>query len=416
VPRFTLAPHLARSLLRQPGQQLATTIDAATQRGVLNALNRVQPYNHPQNASVIVIDNASGEVLAWVGALQARDADGLLAREPLSQWWLPYAAELGIELRSHTSVSLLIDARSVLDAKDARAGHSATVLSLRAALQSHNIGALREQAHELTKEIGTDAFNDRLRQLGLDAPASIDGLAGETSLIQLAGAWHGLSTGTGYVPVSALPPDTTTARKIVAPAAAFITQDMLADNFAGGWRSSWATSSPDGHQQLVVGNTDRLTVLVSVTRREKADDLARSAQQLWKDVISNVQKDPSHSPMAPESITSSIVVFEPPDEAVRRDWFIKGTELDRVMAEALPSGARIKVPGHGQVYILNIPTQPWTLEAAIAKATRWQVDGDVIGQGTQATWVPSLGHHRVVLLGPRDEVLDTADFEVIAPH
>lgn len=416
VPRFALAPHLARSLLRQPGQQLATTIDSVTQRSALNALARMTPYSRPQNASVIVLDNATGEVLAWVGALQAREADGLLSRQSLSQWWLPYAAELGIEVRSHTAVSLLIDARNVLDAKDARSGRNASVLSLRAALQTRNGGALREQTRELVKDIGIDAFDDRLRQLGLDVPANIDGFVSETSLAQLAGAWHALSTGSGYVPVSALPPDTATARKIVTPAAAFITQDMLADTFASGWRSSWTSGSPDGHQQLVVGNTDRFTVLVSVTRGDRSDEVARNAQLLWRDVINAIQKEPSRGPATPDGVTSGIVLFEPPDEAVRRDWFIRGTELDRVMAEALPSGGRIKVPGHGQTYIMNAPTQAWTLEAATAKAARWQIDGVVIGQGTQATWMPTLGRHHAVLSGPRDEVLDAADFEVIAPQ
>lgn len=416
-PRFTLAPHLARDMLRQPGQQLTTTLDASMQRGVLGAVSRSAVNARPQNASVIVLDNLSGEVLAWVGGLQPHDADGLLSRQALTQWWLPYAAEMGIEQRTHTAVSLLIDGHNVLDANDARAGHSEGILSLRAALQTRNTSALREQQREMLKEVGNDAFNERLHQLGLDVPSNLDGLVGDTSLSQLAGAWHGLSTGASYVPVAVLPPDPASVRKVVAPAGAFITQDMLADSFAGGWRSSWTTASPDGHQQVVVGNTERFTVLVSMTRAtvaERTDDLARNAQQLWKEVLANLQKEPSRSPAPPEGVTSGIVVFEPLDEAVRRDWFIKGTELDRVMAEALPGGARIKVPRNGQNYMLNGSSQPWLLEAAVARASRWQVDGIFIGQGPHASWAPSPGRHHVSLLGPRDEVMDAADFEVIA--
>ena len=419
APRFALAPHLARGLLRLPGQRLTTTLDADTQRAALNSLSHITSSAHPQNASVMVLDSTSGEVLAWIGALQTHEADGLLAHEPLAQWWFPYAAELGIEQRSHTAASLLVDMHNVLDARDARAGHSTSVLSLRAALQTHNSGALREQVRELVKEVGSDVFNDRLRQLGLDMPANLDGLAGDTSLSQLVVAWHGLNSGAvsgiSVVPVATPQPDPA-AHKVGSPAATFIVQDMLADSFAGGWRSSWAMSSPDGHQQIVIGNTDRFTVLVSLTRAGKADDLAHNAQLLWKDIATNVQKDISRSPNVPDGLASNIVVFEPPNEPVRREWFIKGTEFDRAMFEALPDGARLKVPHDGQVYILGTPGQAWTLDAFVAKATRWQMDGNVIGQGAQAAWLPSLGRHHVALLGPRDEVMDAADFDVTVAH
>jgi penicillin-binding protein 1C len=289
-------------------------------------------------------------------------------------------------------------------------------MSLRLALQTHNTGPLREQQREMLNEIGSDMFNDRLRQLGLDVPLNLDGTASDISLSQLAGAWHALSTGASYVPVSPLPPDTASVRRVVVPAAGFITQDMLSENFAGGWRSRWTTASLDGHQQVVVGNTDRFTVLVSVVRTMKPDDLARSAQQLWKDVASVVQHEPSRSPAVPDGVVNGIVVFEPPDEPVRRDWFIKGTEVDRVMTEALPGGARLKVPLQGQTYTISASGQQWILDAAIARATRWQMDGNVIGQGAQSVWLPSVGHHHVALLGPRDEVMDSADFEVTAAH
>jgi penicillin-binding protein 1C len=416
APRFGLAPQLARGLLRQPGQRLTTTLDAGMQRSVLGALSRIATYNRPQNASVIVIDNGSGEVLAWIGALQAREPDGLVTRQMLGQWWQPYAVELGIEQRTHTAVSLLIDAHNVLDAKDAHAGHSAGVFSLRTALQTRNSGALREQLRELLKDVGSDAFNERLRQLGLDIPSNTEAPAAETSLLQLAGAWHGMASGSSFVPVSVLPQDPANARKVTNPAAAFITQDMLADNFAG-WRSTWTVGSLDGRQQVVMGNTDRYSVLVSLTRLERADEVTHIAQQLWKDIVIAIQKDASRAPAAPDGVTSSIVVFEPPDEAVRRDWFIKGTELDRVMAEALPSGARLRMlPQNGQIYVLASPVQPWLMDAFTAKATRWQMDDTVIGQGAQISWTPTPGRHHLTLLGPRDEVMDAADFEVQLTH
>lgn len=413
VPRFGLAPHLARELLRQPGQQVSTTLDANMQKTLLGVLARLSAYPHQQTAAGMVLDNASGEVLAWAGGLDARGPDALLARQTLVQWWQPFSVSLGIEQRTHTAASLLIDTRAVLDVRDTRKGQNASVISLRGALQTRNAGALREQTRELVHELGVDALQDRLRQLGLEPPANADAAVSDLTPVQLAAAWRSLAAGGNFMPASPLPQDAAFMHKAGNPGAAFIAQDMLADNAVGGWRSSWQLHSIDWRQQTVVGNTDRFTIVVTLTRTERADDVARNAQLLWRDVASVIQKEPSRAPAAPDGVVSSLVVFEPPEEPVRREWFLRGTELDHVMADALPTGARLRIPVNGQAYVVTQPPQPWSLDAAVAKATRWMLDGHLIGQGARPNWTPSLGHHRVTLLGPRDEVLDSADFDVI---
>ncbi|MEO8409044.1 MAG: transglycosylase domain-containing protein, partial [Propionivibrio sp.] len=65
-----LAPHLAHKLLRQPGERLRSTLDADLQRFAGDTLQRQLRGIARQNAedgAVLVLDNASGEALAWVG-------------------------------------------------------------------------------------------------------------------------------------------------------------------------------------------------------------------------------------------------------------------------------------------------------------------------------------------------------------
>lgn len=65
------APHLAQKLLKQPGERLRSTLDADLQRFARDALQRHLREIVRQNAedgAVLVLDNAAGEVLAWVGS------------------------------------------------------------------------------------------------------------------------------------------------------------------------------------------------------------------------------------------------------------------------------------------------------------------------------------------------------------
>jgi penicillin-binding protein 1C len=59
-PRWQDAPALARRLLKEPGEQRMTSLDARLQRRVLQALGSVRPHT-----AVVVLDNATGEVRVW---------------------------------------------------------------------------------------------------------------------------------------------------------------------------------------------------------------------------------------------------------------------------------------------------------------------------------------------------------------
>jgi penicillin-binding protein 1C len=85
-----IAPHLARRLVADAGlpapARLSTTLDAGLQRFAVQTLQRHLRElrgRHVEDGALVVLDNASGEVLAWVGSsgtCQRRGRSGRRAR------------------------------------------------------------------------------------------------------------------------------------------------------------------------------------------------------------------------------------------------------------------------------------------------------------------------------------------------
>ncbi|MGE0861042.1 MAG: transglycosylase domain-containing protein, partial [Gammaproteobacteria bacterium] len=110
------ATHLARRLLHTPGERITTTLDAGLQRRVravlAEQLRRLDGHN-VRDAAAVVLDNASGEVLAWVGAAgatsTAAQVDGVLAPRQAGSTLKPFLYGLAFERRLLTPASLLED-------------------------------------------------------------------------------------------------------------------------------------------------------------------------------------------------------------------------------------------------------------------------------------------------------------------
>ncbi|MGX9080530.1 hypothetical protein ACWTQY_32275, partial [Klebsiella pneumoniae] len=81
-----LAPHLAAHLLTRPGMRVTTTLDLRVQTIAATALRHQLQGLGPRRArdgAVIVLDNADGRVLAYVGGVglgsTAASVDGAAA-------------------------------------------------------------------------------------------------------------------------------------------------------------------------------------------------------------------------------------------------------------------------------------------------------------------------------------------------
>ena len=175
------APHYARLALRADGPaRQRSSLDGAWQRLAVQSLRRHLAElsgRQVEDGAVLVLDNASGAVLAWVGSSgaqlsEAAQLDHVLARRQAGSTLKPFLYELALERRLITAASLLDDSPAQITTvagvylpqnydKQYRGWVSA-----RAALGSSlNIPAVR-----LSLMLGPEALFERLNALGLQLP------------------------------------------------------------------------------------------------------------------------------------------------------------------------------------------------------------------------------------------------------
>ncbi len=267
------APHLVRGLLSGAVQRdlgpltdkvsvLQTTLDAALQREVQTAARSLVGTlrgRHVSAASVVVLDNASGEVLAWLGAPDFLDDehggqnDGVLALRQPGSTLKPLLYGLAMEEMGWTASTLLPDIDLHFPAEQGDySPHNYDGLQhgpvrLREALaNSYNIPAVYTAS-----VVGPDRVLDRLHAVGfqsLDREADWYGPAialgdGEVRLIDLANAYATLARGGLALPVRALSfaldtkgqriePPPALARRVMAEPTSAVLLDILKDPHA----------------------------------------------------------------------------------------------------------------------------------------------------------------------------------------
>jgi len=467
-----LAPHYAQMLLRQPGTptkaaELRTTIDARLQRLAIASL-RTQLAElrdrHVQDGAVLVLDNASGEVLAWVGSSgalsQAAEVDGVLARRQPGSTLKPFVYGLAFERRLITPATLLDDAPAQV-----ATGNGLYLpqnydrsfkgwVSARTALgASLNVPAVR-----VGTLLGPDALFERLNALGLALPhsgghygASLALGSADVSLLALTNAYRALANGGLYSPV-ALRGDSRAgarrsdnhiaadARRVADPAATYLVTDILADNNARartfGLDSRLATrgfaavktgTSKDLRDNWCMGYTDRYTVGVWVGNAEgdAMHDVSGTsgAAPVWQAVVRALHADrPSHRAAPPPGVLALHTAFdaaaawEPP----RPEFYLPGTERPQRggASSAAVAGADqrfgITHPRDGSVFALDPDIPPAVQRIRFeGEDGRWLLDGKRLGRGEHWLWSPVPGKHELKLLGPDGQaVLGVVNFEV----
>jgi penicillin-binding protein 1C len=227
VPSDGIAPHAARRALAQaagdralfhPGS-LTTTLWAPLQRQATELLKQQLRELHSQrvqDGAVLVLDNASGEVLAWVGSSgalsEAPEVDAVLALRQPGSTLKPFLYAQAIAQRRLTAASLIEDAPthiatpSGLYIPQNYDRHFQGWVSVRTALgASLNTPAVRTLAM-----VSPDRFHEQLNALGLDLRETGGyfglGLAlgsAEVSLLRLSNASaHPGAQAPGRTPVS----------------------------------------------------------------------------------------------------------------------------------------------------------------------------------------------------------------------
>ncbi len=456
-----LAPHYARQLVRQlaPAGRVTvtTTLDARLQRHAIATLRHQLAElggRNVEDGAVLVLDNASGEVRAWVGSSGslsgAAEVDGVTARRQPGSTLKPFVYELAFERRLITPASLLDDSPAQIATtnglylpqnydRDFKGWVSART-ALGASL---NVPAVRVGAM-----LGPDTLLARLNAFGLALPES-GGYYGhalalggaDVTLMALTNAYRTLANGGLHAPV-AWPGAPTRAgqkpRRVADAAAVHLVTDILADNAARartfgldsalvtpGFAAVKTGTSKDMRDNWCIGYTERYTVGVWVGNASGAamHDVSgvSGAAPVWQAVVCHLHAgQPSRAPTLPAGVVAERVRFDADREPAREEVFIAGTTQARWVASAqvrAPSGATrrfgIQSPRDGSLYAID-PDMPPHAQRITFEGERgvWRLNGRRVGDGERVRWSPWPGRHELSLVGRDGRVLQTVRFEV----
>ncbi|MDP5009272.1 MAG: penicillin-binding protein 1C, partial [Glaciimonas sp.] len=360
-----LAPHLARKLLKTSGQAVRSTLDAGVQRFANDALRRqlaALTERNIEDGAVVVLDNASGDVLAWVGSSgpfsSAAQVDGVTALRQAGSTLKPFLYELAIEKKWMTAASLLSDTpinlptASGLYIPQNYDKQFKGLVSVRTALGSSlNIPAVRT----LVTVTPTTMF-ERLQQLGFGLRESGDyygySLAlgsADVSLLALTNAYRSLANQGKYSDVRTAQNDAAVKfNQVMDPAASFIIADILADRSARGrtfglenvlatrfWTAVKTGTSKDMRDNWSIGFSDRYTVGVWVGNASGLPmwDVSgvTGAAPVWQEVMgylhTNIGKSlQSQQRQQPANVFAQTINYKNQIEATRTEYFMAGTE------------------------------------------------------------------------------------------
>ncbi|WP_424953490.1 penicillin-binding protein 1C [Comamonas terrigena] len=472
------APHFARQWLqRVPDSRkeaaVRTSLRADVQRVALQSLRQhllELSGRNVEDGAVVVLDNASGEVLAWVGSSgslsQAQEVDGVLARRQPGSTLKPFLYAQAIAEKRLTAASLIEDSAAQI-----RTANGLYIpqnydrsfkgwVSARTALgASLNVPAVRTLVM-----VTPDAFFEQLQALGLRLPES-GGYYGyslalgssEVTLLDLTNAYRALANQGLYTPVAWGSAARPAALRAVEAGAAFVVGDMLADRNARAmtfgldsvlatrfWTAVKTGTSKDMRDNWVVGWSSRYTVGVWVGNASGASmhsvSGASGAAPVWAEVMGHLHaRQPSRPPQPPAGVAQQAVRYgaDPvtgvPPESARQEWFLPGTaqaefQMGGAGSQVAAGAGRILQPVDGSVLALDpdIPPSRQRVQlrarAGEARETaqwRWRVAGETVpanrralGQGAQAQWFPWPGRHRIELVAADGRVLDSVQIEV----
>ena len=451
-----LAPHFARQAVVAGGPATQrSSLDARLQRVAIAALREqlagLQGGN-VEDGAVVVLDNASGAVLAWVGSSgafsDAPQVDGVLARRQPGSTLKPFVYELAFERRLITPASLIDDSPAQIATaaglyKPQNYEHDFKGwVSARTALgASLNVPAVRVAAM-----LGPDALFERFNAFGLALPHN-GGYYGhalalggaDVSLLALTNAYRALANGGVFAPVvlrSDMAP-AMKARRVADAAAVRIVTDVLADDSARaltfGLNSALATrgfaavktgTSKDLRDNWCIGFTDRYTVGVWVGNAsgEPMHHVSgvAGAAPVWQALVRQLHAGrPSIAPALPPGLVSVRADIAAGREASRDELFLAGTEQRgaRGTAQLQPQQRfGITSPRDGSVFALD-PDMPPAAQRIVFEGGegQWVLDGRALGRGVSFAWSPRPGRHTLEWRDREGRSLQSVRFEVREP-
>lgn len=443
-----LAPHLAAKLLTEPGTRITTTLDRDIQTFANIALRRQLMGLGAQRArdgAVIVVDNVSGDVLAYVGGVAlgstAAAVDGADAYRQAGSTLKPFLYAMALEKGWLTPASILDDSPVQLDTASGlyvpqnydRAFKGP--VSVRTALA----GSLNVPAVRTLLLTGTESFRDRLWDSGyrgLTEDGAYYGFSlalgsAEVTLLEQAAAYRALALGGRWSPLRLRADDPKTApRSVASGEAAWLIGNILSDPSARAatfgldsalklpfWAAVKTGTSKAMRDNWCIGYSDRYTVAVWIGNLEGDSMTAVSgtsgAAPVWRDVMLALHSSrPSRAPAMPAGIEAKRM-------ASGTEYFLRGTaQSAQVLAPPTARRPRITNPVNGAVFALDpdIALDRQSMGVFVAGSVaghRLMLDRRDLGPADarpQLAAVP--GQHRLALVDVSGRVIDRVLFTV----
>ncbi|WP_428717245.1 penicillin-binding protein 1C [Undibacterium curvum] len=452
-----LAPHFARKVLSLQQREFRSSLSRPLQVYARDSLVRhlsALVERNVEDGAVLVLDNATGEILAWVGSSgqlsDASQVDGVQALRQAGSTLKPFLFEMAIENRLITAASVLDDTPVNLSTSNGLYipqnydKHFKGLVSARTALASSlNIPAVR-----LLVSLQPEAFFQRLRALGMDLRESGNyygySLAlgsADISLLQLTNAYRALANQGSYTPVKwSVAEQGTTAKQVMQAGASYIVSDILSDRAARSvtfglenalstriWTAVKTGTSKDMRDNWCIGYSDRYTVGVWVGNASGAPmwDVSgvTGAAPVWQDVMHYLHRSrPQRAVVPPNGLVRQTIRYDNALEAERSEWFLAGTAQSQIqLGTSNQIQPHILYPKAGMIAALD-PDIP--LERQRIRIAAYSERGMLVLDGKKLTaslnpkkelsydWFPFPGRHMLSLLDAEGHLQDQIMFEV----
>jgi penicillin-binding protein 1C len=437
------APHLIDHLIAndivEPGTDtVRTTLDARLQRR-LEARVRMHLMDvadrSVSQAAIVVLDNASGDVLAMVGSRRygEREVDGSVngttaARHPGSAL-KPFVYALAFERGAQPAMPIL-DAPFELRDYHPRAldGEHHGLVSMRDALGSSlNVPAVR-----LASQVGISDLTRFLRDAGMrtiDRDPAHHGLSlalggAPVRLVDLAAAYSMLARGGTWIAPRYVRGTRRAARRLLSEEAAYLTTDVLADAHAR--RREFGMETPlelpfvaavkTGTSQaycdnVVVGYTPEVTVAVWVGNFDGAPMHGvlsmEGAAPLWRDAMLAAMEGRERRAFVPPAGVRRVRVCAQTGLPASAQCAARFDLVSSRRGFAQPHTDRLAIlaPADGATFVLDpllsIDAQRIPFRASVA--VRWELDGRLVADSSEQTfWAPTPGAHRLRAVAEAD--------------
>jgi penicillin-binding protein 1C len=466
------APHALFSLYGGAslhGGRVRTTLDRPLQRFVQaqtrNVIGALERY-HVTGGAALVVDNRTGDVLAYVGSPDyfSDEAlgrnDGVRALRQPGSSLKPFTYELALERGTIRSTTILPDVAAayaipggkLYEPGDYSGRFSGPVRVRYALANSLNVPAVR-----VLSGLGVEPLLARLHALGfvhLDRTPAYYGLgltlgSGEVSLWELVQAYVAMARGGSFLPLH-LTGEPATPRAIGDPATWALITDMLADPHARAHSFGLHSvlempfpaavktgTSSDFHDTWTVGFTRDYTVGVWVGNFDGSPMRGVSgvtgAGPLWNRIMLHLYERNAEPPaFAPPrgfvrrsicATTGRLALRASADcAAVVREW-VAPRDLPALLARHEPAALRIVFPADGDTFVLNVTTsalqrqeQQLSLRAIDPRAlVHWSVNGTALALDASgnAFWPLRLGTWRIEAADGRQR--DRVTIRVVSP-